>query len=192
MSDSTDPIIFSTKDDKDAQFTMAGQFHADGDFEQAVHWLEKAAKNGHVQAKTNLGLMYFFGEGVEQDYDTAFKWFKSSATNDDLTARYYLSLCFLDGLGVEQDEDYAMRVLWKCASDGMDWAQFTLAECYEQGRVVKQDLFEAVSWYARAAQGDVPEANDRFRQLYYENEFTDSNGEKRFFWFEEENMSGEN
>ena len=179
-------------DDPDTQFQIAGQHHANGDTEAMIEWLEKAADGGHHKAMTTLGLCCFFGDGMAQDYPRAFELFKTAAGSNDLTARYYLSLCYLDGLGTEVDEDYAVRVLWKCASDGFHWAQFTLGECYEKGRTVKQDLFEAISWYARAAQGDVADANDRFRELYYANEFSDKDGNKRFFWFEEENMSDDN
>lgn len=190
MTDSIEQLILTTADDdRDAQFKIAGQYHEQGDTEKMIQWLTKAADNGHMKAKLNLALCYFFGDGVEQSYEKAFPLLKDVAATEDITARYYLSLCFLDGLGVEEDVDYAIRVLWKCAADGMDWAQFSLGECYERGRGVKQDLFEAISWYAKAAQGDVPDANDRFRQLYYENDFTDQNGEKRYFWFEEESMN---
>ena len=179
-------------DDAEMQFQIAGQHHASGDQEAMIEWLEKAANNGHHKAMTNLGLCCFFGDGTKQDYPRAFELFKTAAATNDLTARYYLSLCYLDGLGVDKDLEYAVRVLWKAASDGFHWAQFTLGSCYEQGRGVKKDLFEAISWYARAAQGDVPEANERFRELYYANEFSDNDGNKRFFWFEEENMSDDN
>lgn len=179
-------------DDPDMQFQIAGKHHVDGNTEAMIESLEKAVTGGHHRAMTNLALCCFFGDGIAQDYERAFELFKTSASTNDLTARYYLGLCYLDGLGVAADPDYAVRVLWKCASDGMHWAQFTLGDCYEQGKVVKQDLFEAISWYAKAAQGDVPEANDRFRELYYSNEFTDKDGNKRFFWFEEENMSDDN
>jgi len=189
----TDDIIKTVSpDDPETQFQIAGKHHADGNQEAMLEWLDKAAANGHTKAMTNLGLCCFFGDGLEQDYPRAYELFKSASASNDLTARYYLSLCYLDGLGVATDQDYAVRILWKCASDGFHWAQFTLGECYEQGRGVKQDLFEAISWYARAAQGDIPEANDRFRELYYANEFTDKAGDKRLFWFEEENMSDDN
>jgi len=192
MSQDFDKQIPSTDlNDKDALFARAGEYHAQGDKDAMVIWLEKAVAKGHIKAKTNLGLCYFFGDNVEQDYEQAFELLKAAASADDQTAKYYLALCYLDGTGVEQDEDYGMRVLWKCASDGMSWAQLSLAECYETGRVVKEDLFEAISWYARAAESDIPEAQEKFRALYYDNNFEDAEGNQRYFWFEEENMDAD-
>ena len=40
---------------------------------------KKAAEQGDVEAQYNLGLMYEFGDGVEEDFDQAVKWFEKAA-----------------------------------------------------------------------------------------------------------------
>ena len=45
------------------------------DFEQAVHWWQKAAEQGHARAQFRLGEAYANGEGVEADLTEAYAWF---------------------------------------------------------------------------------------------------------------------
>jgi TPR repeat protein len=44
-----------------------GDDETEQDFDQALMWYEKAAKQDNVDAEYALGLMYDDGEGVEQD-----------------------------------------------------------------------------------------------------------------------------
>ncbi|MDN5752647.1 MAG: hypothetical protein L0H15_05115 [Nitrosospira sp.] len=38
-------------------------------------WYRKAADQGHPGAQTNLGVLYYKGNGVKQDFVEAEKWF---------------------------------------------------------------------------------------------------------------------
>ena len=38
-------------------------------------WYRKAAEQGHPGAQTNLGVLYYKGNGVKQDFVEAEKWF---------------------------------------------------------------------------------------------------------------------
>ena len=38
------------------------------DYQKAKEWYEKAAAQGNARAQTNLGDMYYNGEGVSQNY----------------------------------------------------------------------------------------------------------------------------
>ena len=49
------------------------------DVAKAMHFYEKAAKLGHVDAQLNLGRFYFVGDGVELDYVKAKKWIQKAA-----------------------------------------------------------------------------------------------------------------
>ena len=41
---------------------------------EAVKWLRKAADQGYAIAQTQLGYMYYGGEGVPQNYSEAYAW----------------------------------------------------------------------------------------------------------------------
>jgi TPR repeat protein len=44
------------------------------DYAEAARWYRKAAEQGNAIAQTNLGTMYFQGQGVPQDYAEAVRW----------------------------------------------------------------------------------------------------------------------
>ncbi len=74
------------------------------DYQQAVYWYEKAAKQGYVlainwfkkaadqdsradegdaEAQHNLGVMYYFGQGLPQSYKKAYMWANIAASNGE-------------------------------------------------------------------------------------------------------------
>ena len=59
---------------------------------------------------SNLGLMYYNGQGVEQDYKKAVYWWDKSAEQGDADAQHNLGLMYDNGQGVEQD--YKKAVYW--------------------------------------------------------------------------------
>ena len=61
-----------------------------------------------------IGLLYYYGEGVEQDYDSAMQWFKKAVDLDEENgdkengyAMYLIGTMYYSGEGVEQDYDIA-------------------------------------------------------------------------------------
>jgi tetratricopeptide (TPR) repeat protein len=66
------------------------QLCKNGQYEQAFPVCSKAAEQGDAAAQFNLGLMYYFGEGVQQDYAEAEKWYRKAAEQGDASAEYNL------------------------------------------------------------------------------------------------------
>ena len=58
---------------------------------QGVHWLEKAANQGHVDAQYELGMCYLRGDGVGKDDDQVFNWLNKSAAQGHRDAQYQLA-----------------------------------------------------------------------------------------------------
>jgi TPR repeat protein len=64
------------------------------DYKTALAKFRSAAQQGNARAQSNLGVLYFEGQGVLQDYTRAHMWFniaaiagdKDSVTNRDLAA----------------------------------------------------------------------------------------------------------
>ena len=69
--------------DVEAQFAL-GELRWDGtedlakDRAEAFQWYRKAAEQGYAEAQNNLGLAYFYGEGVTKDYAEAVKWLRKA------------------------------------------------------------------------------------------------------------------
>lgn len=48
------------------------------DYEQARHWLERAANGGNRDAQIELARLYEFGRGVERDLQQALHWYEQA------------------------------------------------------------------------------------------------------------------
>ena len=49
------------------------------DYQEALSWYSKAAKQEHLGAQNNIGLMHEKGRGVSVDYNEAIKWYTMAA-----------------------------------------------------------------------------------------------------------------
>ena len=49
------------------------------DYEGAMKWYQKAAAQGYAQAEYNIGILYFYGVGVERDEAKAREWWEKAA-----------------------------------------------------------------------------------------------------------------
>ena len=59
-------------------------------YDTALQWYRKAAENGNVHAKTQIGRYYHFGRGVDEDDSKALQWTKEAANEGDVGAMYNL------------------------------------------------------------------------------------------------------
>jgi len=48
-------------------------------YEKAVYWFRKAARDGKAHSQFCLGVCYQYGKGVDQDENDAIYWFKKAA-----------------------------------------------------------------------------------------------------------------
>lgn len=80
----------SDKAKAERQFAKGSAFYADGKYKKAAKWWRKAADQGHVDARFNLGGMYFNGRGVDQSYPEAVKWYRKAADQGHSSAQYAL------------------------------------------------------------------------------------------------------
>ncbi len=68
------------------------------DEEQAFKWYLKAAENGHVAAKREVGQSYMYETGVVQDYAKAHSWLMKAAKSHDAEAEFSVGILFFEGL----------------------------------------------------------------------------------------------
>ena len=54
------------------------------DYAEAARWYRLAAEQGQASDQTNLGLLYFNGQGVPRDVTTAYKWFNLASSNSSV------------------------------------------------------------------------------------------------------------
>ncbi|KAI9343798.1 hypothetical protein BD770DRAFT_447265 [Pilaira anomala] len=89
------------------------------DYEKAIIWFDKVAKNDdnetdfilgkngweneHTSSCATAGSIYLAGIDVKQDYTKAMKWFKKNSTHGSTIGLLYIGLMYYKGLGVERN-----------------------------------------------------------------------------------------
>jgi len=116
------------KGDSDAAFNL-GQAYRLGrgvrvDLAAAQSWLDKAARAGHLDAQTTLGLL-LFDSGSR---DPALQWLKKAAERGEPRAMLVYGTALFNGDGVPRDPVLAYAYVSRAAAQGLEPAKSTLAD----------------------------------------------------------------
>jgi tetratricopeptide (TPR) repeat protein len=116
------------KGDADAAFNL-GQAYRLGrgvsiDLGQAKTWLEKAARAGHLDAQTTLGLLLF----DSGDRASAMLWLKKAAQRAEPRAMLVYGTALFNGDGVPKDPLMAYAYVSRAAAQGLEPAKATLQQ----------------------------------------------------------------
>lgn len=114
--------------------------------------IQKKAKQGDIEAQSDLGYMYFKGIGVPQDYSKALKWSRMAGERGHAVAQVILGIMYHSGEGVSQDYKTAAKWLRLAAEQGNSDAQAILGNMYATGKGVSQDFSESYFWLSLASQ----------------------------------------
>lgn len=141
----------------EAQFNLGvilkGNIH---DYTQAFRWLNKAARQGNLDAMAQVALMYLDGQGREKNYKKGIGLFKKAADKGHSQAQFFLGLGFVQGCwGLDLDYRKAFEWFSKATEQGNALAECELAKLYRQGYGVEQDTSKAVEYlFSSACKGD--------------------------------------
>ena len=128
--------------------------------------LTKAANSGDSEAQHELGLAYFYGEGVKEDKKKAVELFQKSAEKGVVDAYYQLAAAYFDGEGTKKDLDKSLKWYKKAADSGHPEGEFGLAVIYALGECgVTKDLKKAKEWCNKAAAQGHEEAKEFLKEL---------------------------
>lgn len=117
--------------DKYAQL-MLGALYEDGkggvnkNYEKALRWYLKAARQDYPKAQHNLALLYEDGRGIKQDYKQAAIWYDKAARAGFSESQNNLAVLYILGRGVEKDRAYAEQLLQQAVAEGNANAQRNL------------------------------------------------------------------
>jgi prolyl 4-hydroxylase len=75
----------------EAQFLLSQIQQQNGDLDDMLHWLQKAAASGHPDALDALGYCYEQGRGVIRDYAAALENYESATERGSAFAAYHLA-----------------------------------------------------------------------------------------------------
>ncbi|MCY4224296.1 MAG: tetratricopeptide repeat protein [Bacteroidetes bacterium] len=161
---STEPATDPETDYQTALAYKAGN-GVEQDSTQAMDWLKKAGRKGHITAQYELGQAYWQRglshqkeERVEQDFTQGIHWWKKAAEQGHADAQFQLGRAYKNGAGVEQDFTQAAHWWRKAAEQGDAWAQYLLGLAYEIGEGVPKNFNQATHWYSKGAMLGHPDA----------------------------------
>jgi len=115
-----------------AQATLGLLYERLGQPQQALHYLEQAARAGDAEARYNLACLYRAGRGLPKDLEQAFAWLCLAAEQGVLSAQSKLGVAYGAGEGVAADPIEAHRWLLIAAQRGDALAQSNLAFSRDQ------------------------------------------------------------
>lgn len=147
---------------------MVGQCLTNGwgvepDEAKALDWYLKAASENHIDAMTELGVIFLGKKNNEE----AFDWFNKAAAlveESEISAfdrpLYYLARCHQAGLGVEKNLDKALEYFNLVSTRGVQYkyhAELRLAHMYFDGDGVIADENKAFELFEEAASNGIDE-----------------------------------
>ncbi len=128
------------------------------DEKQAEKWFLKAARNGSISAKFNLGSFY----SIKGNFKKEVEWYKKAAESGHNEAQYNLGIINMQ-LGKDKE---ALKWFHRAAENSHVGAQYNLGSIYGLnggGRPayftgVKPNITKSLKWYRKAAKQGHPEA----------------------------------
>lgn len=149
--DEINEIIYSEKIvDAEAQYQEGEKYYNKKDYERAVKWYRKAAGQGHAEAQSKLGDMYYDGQGIENDYYKAVEWYRKAAEQGLVWPQFRLGWMYDEGLGVSQDYSKSMEYYQKAVKQGYAMAQNNLGVMYLDGKGIDKDYRTAFHLFQKA------------------------------------------
>jgi TPR repeat protein len=122
------------------------------------------AEKGDAQAEYELGKSYV----KKQDFKQGAELLTKAAEQGNAAAQNDLGRLYILGDGVLKSAETANQWFVKAAENGDELAMYNLAQSLELGRgVPTNDMPKAISYYRRAVEKDMPEAENRLGEILF-------------------------
>ena len=158
------------------------------DFEQAKTYYEACGDNPYAQIA--LGLLYYYGQGVEEDEEKAKELFQAA-----IDQGYVEGYCGTARVACnEEDYEKASEDTNK-ALEGTEQlyladAMTTIGDLYYDGLGVEQDYAKVMEWYEKAAELNDAYAMNEIGYMYQEGLGVEQDYAKALEWFEKAAEAG--
>lgn len=122
------------------------------ELEKGVHYIQKAADLGYMDAAYHLGYIYESGAYLNQvDHEKALSYYKYLADNDSPVGNFKLGLYYeLGDGGLQADSVKAIEYYTKAADMGYGEAMCYLGDFYRIGQYLPLDRAKAFELYTKA------------------------------------------
>ncbi len=136
QTDFAKQVLYSEGEDFDANF--------------AFGLLELAANGGYAEAKSELGVLYYRGLGVEEDKKKAAALIAEAAEEGWLMAQYNLAVMIREGIWEESDSSTLVELLESAADEGLLAAQILLDGTGNEGVLNSEEAKDlCLDWVER-------------------------------------------
>lgn len=105
-----------------AQYHLALGYAGNDQYDEALRWMEIAARKGHADAQYLTGEFYQIGRGTAANTAWATRWFGKAAAQGVARAQYMLGLAYAAPSGAPRDIDTAYYWLSVASANGDDRA----------------------------------------------------------------------
>jgi localization factor PodJL len=130
-----------------AQYQLAQERIAAGDFAVGAALMRKSAAKGLPIAQYGLAKLHEKGNGVPKDLALAREWTEKAANGGNVRAMHDLAVFMAEGDGGPQSYAGAVERFRKAAEFGIVDSQYNLGVLYEQGLGISPNLTEAMFWF---------------------------------------------
>ena len=131
----------------------------------ALEQLQAKAEAGDLESQAALGIMYYWGQGVETDWKKAQVWLRKASERGNPDAQAKLgAMCFL-GQGGPRDLDESLKWFRAAAEQGEPYAEGCMGVMYAVGEGVPKDLVLADFWLTLARDGGDTDAAEPLAQV---------------------------
>lgn len=150
-------------------YAYLGQtYYEQQNYSEAYKCAKIAVDNGIESASFLMGIMLYYGHGVQQDYNQAFKWLKMAAGYGAYNAYDILASMYTFGQGTTQNPTEAFKCAKIAADNGIITSYFKVGTMYNNGEGVEQNYQEAYKWIKKAADAKDPYSYGVLGIMYYQ------------------------
>ena len=121
------------------------------DVDRAIHYLEKSARLGNVNAEYMLGKIYLDVDSGHFEAKKAIYWLTRASENGNDLAQYALGKLYREGNYVERDIRKAISLFTLAAEQDNSYAAYALGKLYLQQDEVSKDMDTALKWLTLSA-----------------------------------------
>ncbi len=151
---------------------------------KSAHFCLIAAKAGFPEAQGQMGLNYWYGQGVEKDFDQAYAWLNMCALQGEARGLYLLGRATEEGVGCTPDPKEAFRLYQQASARGDKEVDYEIGHCYLYGIGIEKNPAVGVVHLRKAAIAGDERAMTLLGCILYDGDHVLTNYEEAAKWFE--------